>query len=554
MTKRIFRGNFLCALMAGGISALLVTWIAYVYFINTEETKLLQQAQITAQGFQQMGLDFLQDLPLGDMRITWLDQEGIVLYDTHSPVEEMEHHGDREEIISALLGGVGTSRRHSETLFVDQIYTALRLEDGTVVRISTPQDTLMSFFVAIFQPLMLVLLLGAGASGLLAHHLSRKVIEPLNFLDLEHPLKNATAYEEITPLLSQIQRQYQKIDLQVAEMHHKQEEFYTITQAMTEGLLLLHPDGQIININDSAAILFGVDKQGSVGQNILTVHRSPQLQTLLKTARKGQRAEGVIPLVQGQYQVSVSPIIPQKDLSALAVLVVNVTEKDLADKMRREFTANVSHELRTPLHSISGCAELMCNNLVQWEDIPQFAQQIYSEAQRLIRLVDEIISLSRLDEGVDIETAPLDLGEIAHDVVHHLSSLAEKNQVALSYQGDSGKMTGNSTMMAGIVRNLCENAIKYNRPQGKVMVQVSAAQGVVRLRVEDTGIGIPEADQDLIFQRFYRVDKSRSKEIGGTGLGLSIVKHTVGLHQGTISLHSVEHQGTTIEIQFPQEK
>ncbi|MFI3254087.1 MAG: ATP-binding protein [Eubacteriales bacterium] len=554
MTKRIFLAHFISAILTLCVTALLVTVVTYTHFLETQTEEMFVQTKLVSLGVEKMGISFLEETKTS-LRLTWIDQEGEVLYDSDKEAEMMENHLDRKEVVQALEQGTGTSSRQSETLFVDLLYVAVRLEDGTVLRTSTLQSNLKAFIFSIFYPLFLVMFLAGVMALVLAFAQTRSIMKPLTTLDLEHPLENAKAYEEITPFLQQIQKQYEKIEGQILELSHRQEEFTIITKNMGEGLVLLDAQGHILSINDAASRLFQVENQDILGRNILTLHRSLEMMQIVEEALTGEPVEGSIVLESQIYQVNLSPIFQENRLSGFAILLVNTTEKSESEKIRREFTANVSHELKTPLHSISGCAELMSHNLVKEEDIPSFSQQIYTEAQRLIRLVDEIISLSRLEEGMEqIGWEMLDLTSIAKEVCKTLGEMAKENEITLHCMGEPLQIRGSYTLLSVIVRNLCENAIKYNRQGGKVDISVRDEGESLSLVVKDTGIGVSVKDKDLIFQRFYRVDKSRSKEIGGTGLGLSIVKHAVSLHQGKISVESTLGEGTRIQIDFPKSK
>lgn len=555
MTKRIFFANFCSAILASLLCSIVLTLVTYNHFLDLEAEKMESQTLFAAQAVEKLGLDYFQDLNPNYYRITWIDSSGDVLFDTHGDAGDMENHNDRTEVEEAFATGFGTSTRESETIFEELIYFAQRLDDGTVLRLSGYRNTLLSFFLSILQPLSILFLLCAWLTAILAYYLSQSIIRPLTALNLENPHDNSEVYDEIAPLLTRIQRQYLKIDNQLNEMSRKQEEFDIITRNMEEGLILLNQDSQILSINESAAQLFVADKVECLGKSILMLHRSVDMQQLLEKALLGEHTEGMLAMDNQMYQINASPIIQEGQVSGVAVLLLNATEKSEAEQIRREFTANVSHELKTPLHSISGCAELLSHNLVQGNDIPQFAFQIYNEAQRLIRLVDEIISLSRLDEGAeDLATEEVDLASVAKEVAFHLEDMANNAGLSLSVEGNSAKMMGSYTLLSGLLRNLCENSIKYNQPNGTVSIIVEDKEEYVRLQVNDTGIGISEKDKQLIFQRFYRVDKSRSKEIGGTGLGLSIVKHTVALHQGKLTMESSLNEGTSIQIDFPKKK
>lgn len=552
MTRRIFRAIFLASFAMIFVCTASLVLVTYNYY-NVKEIEYVRiQTEFAAKAVEKLGIEYLEELISSDYRITWVAPDGMVIYDTHEQKDNMDNHKDREEIRDALIFGYGSGSRQSETMLLQQIYTAIRIEDGSVVRTATEGNTLWAFLLSMIQPLCLAVSISALLSLFIAKYLSQEIIRPLHELDLDHPLDNTSDYEEINPLLLQIQRQYQRIEHQLTELDRRQTEFDIITRDMAEGLLLLGQHGEILSLNDAASRYFVTDKTQCMGKNILTINRGRELQEILAKAYQGEKHEGLLPLGLKQYQINVSPIFESNSVTGVAVLLVDVTEKSESEQIRREFTANVSHELKTPLHTISGCAELLTHNIVKPEDIPHFAEQIYSEAQRLIRLVEEIISLSKLDEGAMMDlTDSVDLHCVAKDAIQHLEEMAKNSEVSLSYQGESSILQGSHTLISGIVHNLTENAIKYNQPKGSVHVSVAKTSSYIILTVKDTGIGISKDEQNLIFQRFYRVDKSRSKEIGGTGLGLSIVKHAVSLHKGSVSVESTLDKGTTIQVIFP---
>lgn len=552
MTRRIFFSIFLSGFLLALTCTSLIMLVTYEEFNEKEVDKMWIQNNFMSKAVESLGINYLESVSTQEYRITWISAQGDVLFDTHSDIEMMENHSDRPEIIEAIQTGYGWNSRESETMMLQQVYTALRLEDGSILRISDEQDTFFAFILSMLKPLLLGLLLSAILSNCLAKYLSKEIIKPLHQLDLNNPSENVKAYEEITPLLVQIKKQYQENDRQLIELTRKKVEFELITRDMAEGLIILGSGGEIFSINQSAGKLFGIIKENCIGKNFLTVYRGKELSDILHAALEGTHSEGMLPLGGHLYQVSASPMLEENTVTGVVVLLFDVTQQSETEQIRREFTANVSHELKTPLHTISGCAELMSHNLVQEKDIPQFSQQIYKEAQRLIRLVEEIISLSKLDEGVELDMhEEVDLYSIGKEITEKLTDMAKNNNVTLTFQGETAKLRGSYTLLSGVMHNLCENAIKYNRPFGTVDISVKSKGNTLCLQVEDSGIGISEKDQNLIFQRFYRVDKSRSKEIGGTGLGLSIVKHAVCLHNGRISIKSALSVGTCITVEFP---
>lgn len=557
MTKRIFLSIFLTAFSVVLISVALLLLVNYGKFNEREMDKIWVQNQFAVTAVESLGLEYLESVASKDYRLTWIGEDGEVFFDSHEESEQMVNHRDRVEFQQAMESGYGWDVRESETLVLKQIYTAIRLNDGSVLRMSSSEATFFAFVLSILQPLLLALGIAFGFSFVLANYLAREIIRPLHGLNLDNPTENLEAYEEITPLLQRIKGQYQENDRQLKELTRKKVEFEVITRDMDEGLMILGSQGEIFSINQSATNFFQIEREECLGHNFLTVHRGIELQEILTKALTGEHSEGVICLHEGQFQVSASPMLEETGeksvVTGVVTLLFDVTKQTETEQIRREFTANVSHELKTPLHTISGCAELMSHNLVKSQDIPQFSQQIYKEAQRLIRMVEEIISLSRLDEGAQPDLGEeVDLYSISKEVMEKLQDAARNSGISLGISGESAKLRGSYTLLSGIIHNLCENAIKYNRPEGSVTVIVRNEETKLSVEVADTGIGVSEKDQNLIFQRFYRVDKSRSNETGGTGLGLSIVKHAVNLHHGQISMESTLGVGTSILVEFPK--
>ena len=431
------------------------------------------------------------------------------------------------------------------------LYSAQRLPDGSYLRLSVSQSSVVTLLLGMLQPIAVIALAAVVLSLLLASRISKKIISPLNSLDLDHPLSNE-GYDELSPLLRRIDSQQRQLRRQSDELSRRRDEFEAVTGSMSEGLVLLGGSGDILSINPTASALLSATPD-CIGHSLLTVSRTPAVQELLSGALEGRRGERTVPLAGGSYQLDMSPIISDGKTAGAVLLLFDVTEKERAEEMRREFTANVSHELKTPLQTISGCAELLCSGMVKSEDVDRFQRQIYQESQRMIRLVEDIIKLSRLDEGAgDMKREDTDLYALAHQAVESLAVQAENAGVTVSLSGGSAVINGIPQLLGGIVYNLCDNAIKYNRPGGHVYVTVSPEAEDVLLRVKDDGIGIPPEHQSRVFERFYRVDKSHSREVGGTGLGLSIVKHAARIHNAKIELKSAPGAGTDITVRFPR--
>ncbi|WP_434310258.1 ATP-binding protein [Hominifimenecus sp. rT4P-3] len=551
MTKKIFRTISAVGISVFLASALLFMTVLYDYFSGVQQRQLRIQTDLAAQGVQDESLQYLEGLDIQNCRITWIGTDGSVIYDSVSDAGDMENHLEREEVKEAFTEGNGESSRYSTTLTERYLYSAKRLSDGTVLRLSVTQHSLFVLTLGMLQPICVIFAIAVILSIVLASRLSKKIVKPLNELNLDDPLSN-DGYSELSPLLHRIDVQQRQIKRQTEEMRRKQSEFDTVTGGMTEGLVLLNRKGEILSINRAASELFDIESS-AVGKDILSVSRNPALTALLHKVENGEHAETVIDFSVGTYQLDASPVLSGGEMTGTVLLLLDVTEKEKNEQMRREFTANVSHELKTPLHTISGCAELLVNGMVKPGDIPNFSKQIYTEAGRMIRLVEDIIKLSHLDEGADdMKWEETDLFSIADDVVTALAPEAERAAIRIELHGEHAVLYGIPQLLGSIVYNLCDNAIKYNRKGGSVSVTLRAEDELVTLIVTDTGIGIPAEHQERIFERFYRVDKSHSKETGGTGLGLSIVKHAARLHGAAIELRSMVNSGTTITVIFPR--
>ena len=551
MTKRIFRTVFVVAISIFIASAVLFMTVLYDYFSGIQQNQLRMQIDLASQGVEDEGLDYLKNLNIKDHRVTWIGTDGKVLYDSISEADEMENHFEREEVKEALSEGYGASSRYSSTLTQRYLYGAKRLPDGTVIRLSVTQNSLLILTLGMLQPIMIIFVIAIILSAFLASRLSKKIVKPLNELNLDKPLDN-NGYDELSPLLRRIDTQQKEISRQSEELKQRQNELEVMTSAMSEGIILLNNRGTVLSINKAAAKLFGTDCFG-IGEDIVSINRSLELAQLLNKAKNGEHSERVVELGSGRYQMMASPVISNNIVSGIVLLILDVTEKEKAEQLRREFTANVSHELKTPLHTISGSAELLANGMVKPEDIPIFLKRIYSEAQRMIQLVEDIIRLSHLDEGAeDMKWDMVDLYAVAEETINSLADEAESNGIKFELYGETVLINGIRQLLQEIIYNLCDNAIKYNCRGGSVSVGVKNENEFAVLTITDTGIGIPAEHQERIFERFYRVDKSHSKEIGGTGLGLSIVKHAAKLHNAEIELHSIVNKGTEITIKFPK--
>ena len=549
MTKKIFQSILLvagCVLLA---SLLIIMGFLYDYFGGVEENQLRNELSLAAAAVEDGGTDYLSRLTADRCRLTWIAADGSVLYDTRTDAESLENHASRAEVSQALATGTGESTRYSSTLMEKTMYYAQRLDDGTVLRISISRATVGMIAVGMIQPLLIVLIVALILSGLLARRLSRRIVDPLNSLDLEHPLDN-DAYEELSPLLKRIHRQHVEIQTQLRELREKTDEFTQITGSMREGLILLDEHGSILSINAAAQTLFGADAQ-CVGRDFLTIERSHEISAAIQAAVTDGHSEVRAERAGRVYQFDISRITSDGKLLGTVILAFDITEQEFAERNRREFTANVSHELKTPLQGIIGSAELIENGMVRPDDLPRFVGHIHAEAARLVTLIDDIIRLSQLDEGDAMPTEPVDLLAVSQEAAENLHDAAAARDVTVSVTGQPAVIPGVRRLIYEVVYNLCDNAIKYNRDGGRVDVTVAADAGGSSITVADTGIGIAPEHQSRVFERFYRVDKSHSKASGGTGLGLSIVKHAVQYHHGRIELESTPGTGTTIRVVFP---
>ena len=549
MTGKLFRNSMAVAVTVMVLSIALFMGMLYQHFTDQIMGELQTETQLVAQGVEVEGLNYLQGLESRN-RITWVAGDGTVLYDSQADASKMENHADREEIRQALENESGTAQRYSATLAQQTLYTAQRLSDGSVIRMASAQQTVVVVLLSMIQPILLILGIALIISAVLASRMTRGIIRPIVSLDLEHP-ENCDTYEELVPLLTRVKRQNETIQCQMAQLSQQQQEFSALTENMSEGFLLLDRRGRVLSYNSGALRQLGAQPpKGEV--NVLVLNRSEGFQRAVDDALEGRKSCQMIHQGGRWCQVLANPVLRDGEQAGVVMVLLDVTEQEQREELRREFTANVSHELKTPLTAISGIAEIMRGGMVKPEDIEDFAGDIYQEAQRLIALVEDIIRLSRLDEGEGgLEREDVDLLKLSDQVVHRLEPAARKQDVALKVTGRSVKVHGVASVLEEMLYNLCDNAIKYNKPGGRVTVTVDYLGQDAQVQVEDTGIGIPQEDQSRVFERFYRVDKSHSKEIGGTGLGLSIVKHGATLHDGQVRLESTPGKGTKVTMVMP---
>ena len=544
MTSKIFRSTVFVAVVVLLCSLGVVMGVLYSHFSGVQVQQLKDELSLAVTGTEQYGNAFLENVESDRFRITWIDVDGTVLFDTRVDQTAMENHADREEIREAMEHGSGSAVRNSSTMTEQTFYEAQRLRDGTVLRISANQASAWALMIGLVWPIGLISVLAIGLSALLARRMAKNIVEPLNALDLEQPLANDT-YEELSPLLRRINRQHLQIDAQMRKLRRKADEFIQITSHMQEGLVVLDKETNIRSINSAAMQVFRTD-EACVGGSFFQINRSNALRQTLNDALDHGHGSIVQKLEGRAYRFDMSSIKSEGNLLGAVILAVDVTEAQNAEQLRREFSANVSHELKTPLQCIIGSAELLESGLAKPEDQPRFLGHIRREASRLVALIEDIIRLSQLDEGVELPTETVDLLALAEEVKAILQPSAEEKHVRMAISGAGFCVVGVRRMLQEMIYNLCDNAIKYNVPGG--IVTIRAEKNC--LVVSDTGIGIPAEHKERIFERFYRVDKSHSKASGGTGLGLSIVKHAVAYHKAEIHLESTPGKGTTMTVQF----
>lgn len=552
MTKKIFHSILLVACTVLLACYLVILTSLNDYFTSLRKSQLKTQLSFASTAVEDEGIEYLKNLENGEYRLTLIDTDGTVLYDTNADAATMENHSDRREFQEAFLSGYGESHRYSRTLTEQTYYFAKKLSDDRVLRISTSQVTIVSLLLGMLQPLLVITFLAILLSVFLAKRASRNLVRPLNNLDLNDPLSN-DVYEELSPLLRHMAQQNKQIALQMDELSRSQNEFNAITSNMSEGLIVLNKDGVVVSLNTAARKIFEAEED-SIGKDFLTIDRTPEISRAIKETLSGKKQELEYEKNGRNYDLCINQIVEKDEVIGVLLLAIDNTEKIQAEQNRREFTANVSHELKTPLQSIIGSADLIESGLVKPEDMPRFIGHIKTDAARLVSLVSDIIRLSQLDENTEMNWETVDALSVAKEALEMVDPIAESRNISLTIKGEPAPLTSVHKLLYDIIYNLCDNAVKYNKEGGFVKVDVKTAGDKVQVAVSDNGVGIAPADQSRVFERFYRVDKSHSRESGGTGLGLSIVKHAVAYLKGSISLESTLGKGTTITVSFPAEK
>lgn len=553
MKNKIFRALVALAAMAVLVASGLITFLVSQDYFNETKKELAQEARYISMGLESGGNDFLNKIAAengSNVRITLIDKDGIVLFDNQAEAKTLENHAMRQEIMEAVAVGAGEAERFSDTLDKTTYYYAVRLEDGKILRLARTIDSIYKSVLQMLPIMGGIVIVVAFLASIVARRVTFNLIKPLDQVNLDEPLDNET-YDELAPFLTRIAKQKRQLSKNLKKLRGKQEELTIITNNMNEGLVLLNGQQNVLFINESAAKIFGFSAKEVIGRNILTVDRAQEVQDLLQKVSQAGKGEGLYEKDGHFYQLSGSSV----NGSGSVILIYDVTEKMTAEKLRREFSANVSHELKTPLQSILGYAEIMKNGLVKDEDKQRFLERIHAEAGNMIELIQNIMELSRLDENKTLdEFEDVDLLKLAQSVTLRLKHKAQTKGVTLNVSGSSACVCGVQSILSEVLYNLVDNSIKYNKDNGKVDVKVQDSSEEVTVSVSDTGIGIGAADRERVFERFYRADKSHSKEIGGTGLGLSIVKHGVLFHKGRVELESEPGVGTTITFVLPKKR
>lgn len=552
MFKKIFRSSLLTAMIVLLASIFLIMGILHGIFESQLEDQLQKETAFVATAIENEGISYFDNLSKDGDRVTLIDRDGTVLADSQVDVSKLENHGDREEVKQAETEGRGQSVRYSSTMTEKTVYYAQKLDNGQILRISADQFTIVTILLGISQPIAIVVIAAIVLSLILSTNVAKHIVEPINDLDLDDPMEN-TVYDELSPLLRKIAHQNSTIEEQLKEARQKQEEFRIITDNMSEGFIVIDNQMKILTYNAAALKLFGAEQK--TPENILALSRSKPFRDAIYKSLDGEHSQAEMTTDERVYSIISNPVYDtEQEVIGAVIVVIDITEISRREQLRREFTSNVSHELKTPLTSISGFAEIMKSGGTDEATVVDFSRSIYDEAQRLISLVSDIIKLSELDDGtIEYEPETVDLYTLSLEIASRLSPQAQEKKIHFTVNGEKAEITGVRKILDEIIFNLCDNAVKYNRSGGDVKVSVKNSADTVTVTVSDTGIGIPTVQQDRVFERFYRVDKARSKSIGGTGLGLSIVKHGVMYHNAQISLESKENEGTTVVINFPKQ-
>lgn len=544
MKKKLFKNILLSMIVTLTVCMSLMILVLNKNFVKIEIGQLAKEATLASSGVENDGESYLESINDPDYRITWLDSAGNVLYDTQVNSATMENHSSREEFKKAMSEGEGSSIRYSSTMLQQNIYYAVKLSDNTVLRVAETYDSVLFLTLRLLTPILWIYILAIAISGFLANYLAKRISKPINEIDLDHPLSKPS-YEEIQPLLKRVDSQNKQIKKQMDDLHQKKKEFNSVTDNISEGLILLNKENEVVSINNAARQLFQTEDQN-------VILSTEEIKDLIEKAKQGKEAETILRKDEAIIRVIANPIYSHSVFTGISILAFDVTNTYEAERTRKEFTANVSHELKTPLQTIMGSAELLQNHLVKQDDIPSFYEKIHQESSRMLTLIDDIIRLSQLDESSQVEENTLRINDSAKEAINSLKESAKKKNIQIQTNLNEAFIKANSRLIYEIIYNLIDNAIRYSNNDSSIEVSTYTDIHHAYLKVKDNGIGIPLEDQNRIFERFYRVDKSHSRATGGTGLGLSIVKHAVKLSHGTIALESELNKGSTFTVTFPK--
>ncbi len=547
MNKRIFQASFITSIVVLFISVGLIFGVLFDHFEEQLFTEMKSEAMYISAAIEVQGVDYIDNFDGSDKRLTVVSPSGVVIKDTSFDVNLLDNHSEREEIALAMEKGDGRSARYSDTLMEKNLYYAIRLKDGNILRVSTTQSSVLVLLLGLLQPLIIIVIFALLISYAVSKRVSKAIVKPINNLDLENPAE-CVVYDELTPLLRKLSAQKITINRQIRDAMQKREEFRLITENMSEGLLIIDAYTNVLTYNKAALKLLGIEKIAY--KSVLELNRKKSFREVVHKAISGQRCEEALNFEDKNYDLIASPVFEEGKVIGAVIVIVDVTEREKREMLRREFTANVSHELKTPLTSISGFAEMIKQGDMPMETVVDFSQSIYDEAQRLSGLVSDIVKISEISEKPREDMAVIELKGLCSAVVKSLKPVADKKGIAFYLEGNVAYVSGSEKILKEMIFNLCDNAIKYNKEQGEVHVTILDDEKGTVLTVADTGIGIPLAHQERVFERFYRVDKSHSKEIEGTGLGLSIVKHGALYHNAEIKLESTLDEGTKISLIF----
>lgn len=544
MKKKLFKNILLSMIVTLTVCMSLMILVLNKNFVKIEIGQLAKEATLASSGVENDGESYLESINDPDYRITWLDSAGNVLYDTQVNSATMENHSSREEFKKAMSEGEGSSIRYSSTMLQQNIYYAVKLSDNTVLRVAETYDSVLFLTLRLLTPILWIYILAIAISGFLANYLAKRISKPINEIDLDHPLSKPS-YEEIQPLLKRVDSQNKQIKKQMDDLHQKKKEFNSVTDNISEGLILLNKENDVVSINNAARQIFQTEDKN-------VILSTEEIKDLIEKAKQGKEAETILRKDEAIIRVIANPIYSHSVFTGISILAFDVTNTYEAERTRKEFTANVSHELKTPLQTIMGSAELLQNHLVKQDDIPSFYEKIHQESSRMLTLIDDIIRLSQLDESSQVEENTLRINDSAKEAINSLKESAKKKNIQIQTNLNEAFIKANSRLIYEIVYNLIDNAIRYSNNDSSIEVSTYTDIHHAYLKVKDNGIGIPLEDQSRIFERFYRVDKSHSRATGGTGLGLSIVKHAVKLSHGTIALESELNKGSTFTVTFPK--